>query len=1350
MGSQLCVGGRRIWIDLIGLARGGLAELDVDAADVVPDGPIPNAYGALLRALATSHDVRPFAYDWRRSLGESAALLEAVLEAALADAERHGQPIRLVAHSMGGLVVRAMLARPIGQALWRRACAHEGSRFLMLGTPSAGAHAMAAMLLGRDGLMQKLALLDLRAGQAELLRIVARFDGVLELLPADGTVDLFEAATWRRLHAADLGSERGLFGGDRIAGSKSSEVAWSVPEPARLEAARALRTAVAGVSLDPERTCYVAGVARATASDVSIDEHAPPGRRVRVSATADGDGRVTWRSGIPSELAPRNVYYLDAEHGDLAATPSAFPAILELIERGTTERLPRRPPAGRDVGADGDAFPLPPVRMDRFPDRADLLAAALGGTIRQGARSVPRVRVRTRVVHGDLGGSAHPVLVGHHEGDTIASAEDYLDRQLRGRLRERLRLGLYPGELGSSLVMLDPRDRRDHDAHPGAIVVGLGEYGELSPGQLIGTLVRAMTDYALTALEEARRRAAHAEGAPGEVVGAPLSALLVGSSGELGVADSLQSILRAVDRTNERLREPGRRESGQGGTSLGTDDAPIVQIDRLDIIECWEDRAVLAARALRAFGDGPEFADGFDIERHLHEARDGRRRVCVDDRAIWWQRMRIRADEHGEIEFESFATRGRVQSSLQPTQRRLVDRYLQRAVGSTRHDATIGRTLFELLVPDALKQYAPDRHRLVLVVDDTTARYPWELLQDAADAEGLPMSVRAGVIRQLPTGSARPTAVLAPVHSALVIGDTGTAEGSAYALLPGAREEARRVSRQLEDAGCETTLRVGDDVDALEVIDTLYARPYGVLHIAAHGVHEQPVDIDGDPRIAHAAVSGGTSEGGTISGVVLRDGLYLTPAEISRRYVPQLVFLNCCHLGRIDGERAAARVAYPRLAASLATEFIRLGARAVVAAGWAVDDAAASLFARVFYEHMLGGSSFGEAVYQARRRVHDDARHRASNTWGAYQCYGDPDFTLRGARADDDGDREIRPVAAAELRQEIEAMASRVVYADEPERGHVREQLERLVRDAPAGWMRSGALCASLAALWGELGEFGKASACYDRARRSESADGSVASMQQLANLRARLAVERLGEAGEEGLETCRAELGEAMRMIDALLQIGETQERWALKGGIHKRQAMIEPDPARRTYLEQMEAAYRSSLGIARENGSSNLFYPMQNLVAARVARRWTVERDGAVGAVGVGGSATARDETIERGIAELSGSLAGTAASESDFWTLCRLPDLRLLRALADGVLDAAEESGILDAYDAARRRGATRREMRTIIENIDFFRVQLTPAGEGTPRERSDDGGGSMAALRAALDRLRTGIDALGDSG
>ena len=51
---------------------------------------------------------------------------------------------------------------------------------------------------------------------------------------------------------------------------------------------------------------------------------------------------------------------------------------------------------------------------------------------------------------------------------------------------------------------------------------------------------------------------------------------------------------------------------------------------------------------------------------------------------------------------------------------------------------------------------------------------------------------------------------------------------------------------------------------------------------------------------------------------------------------------------------------------------------------------AGQAFAATFYRNMLAGETFGEAVRIAREDVW--LRFPDVNTWGAYQCYGDPDF----------------------------------------------------------------------------------------------------------------------------------------------------------------------------------------------------------------------------------------------------------------------------------------------------------------------------------------------------------------------
>ena len=88
-------------------------------------------------------------------------------------------------------------------------------------------------------------------------------------------------------------------------------------------------------------------------------------------------------------------------------------------------------------------------------------------------------KIRLCVVHGHLAFARFPVLVGHYSGDTFAGTEARLDRALNSRLSERRKMGLYPGRIGTSTVLLDSNSKPS-----GAVVVGLGEPGDLSVGAL--------------------------------------------------------------------------------------------------------------------------------------------------------------------------------------------------------------------------------------------------------------------------------------------------------------------------------------------------------------------------------------------------------------------------------------------------------------------------------------------------------------------------------------------------------------------------------------------------------------------------------------------------------------------------------------------------------------------------------------------------------------------------------------------------------------------------------------------------------------------------------------------------
>ena len=391
---------------------------------------------------------------------------------------------------------------------------------------------------------------------------------------------------------------------------------------------------------------------------------------------------------------------------------------------------------------------------------------------------------RVRVAHGDIRFARAPVLVGHYSGDGILSAEAALDLALDGRLSRCAQLGLYPGPVETCQVFLDDGA---WVGPPGAVVLGLGEVGQLAVGQLTRAVAHAVLNLSL---RHAEGRSDDADGSAHDLA---LSTLLIGSgAGGLDVAESVQGILDGVRRANDRLRAA---------------EFPIL-VSEIEILEIWQDRALLAVRALQDALRASVLRHAFSADEHLRIVRGGRRRPVFSEPPGWWQRVHIDAQADGALAFESPTQLAGTAVRTVATQRLLVDRLVTAMVDSPSPDPASARTLFELLIPAELKEQAPNLEDVVLVLDKTSAQYPWELLQGAWTGEqGRPVALERGVLRQLTSDSFRSRVLASTGNDALVIGDTD----SGLTPLPAAQQEARHVDAALTKEGftCTTLLRLG-------------------------------------------------------------------------------------------------------------------------------------------------------------------------------------------------------------------------------------------------------------------------------------------------------------------------------------------------------------------------------------------------------------------------------------------------------------------------------------------------------------------------------------------------------------
>ena len=155
-----------------------------------------------------------------------------------------------------------------------------------------------------------------------------------------------------------------------------------------------------------------------------------------------------------------------------------------------------------------------------------------------------------------------------------------------------------------------------------------------------------------------------------------------------------------------------------------------MHIAELTFVELYEDQALGAVSALNEFRNDARVRNDISPADELTSLPGGQRRLRFAEPPGWWNRVEVFENENtGALEFQNLTQRrARAEAFLVPTQRQLIDGFVQDVISSPNPDQTTAHTLFELLVPNTLKDYAPDQNHLMLLVDEASARYPWELM----------------------------------------------------------------------------------------------------------------------------------------------------------------------------------------------------------------------------------------------------------------------------------------------------------------------------------------------------------------------------------------------------------------------------------------------------------------------------------------------------------------------------------------------------------------------------------------------------------------------------------------------
>lgn len=1145
MGSELArrADDDRIWLTLGAMLDGSLEHLALEDPDARADGSLLRAcgllaasYERLLEAARAQFRVVALPFDWRLSIEHSGAGLREQLFTIVQRLGDPTVPVHVLAHSMGGLVARqALYVDAAGQALWQQ-LKQRGSRLVMLGTPNRGAYAPAMLLLRQYPLATMLATLARKVSDRDMSRFGAGFPGLLQMLPHDpdpGFGDLFDPASWQRIAEAEHGAQQ--------------------PDAAVLKAARDFVRGPFQDSLqvlrDDPSALYVAGTgstvlemrkpASAWTTVFGEGDTLLPAPGVEFLAGPGGDGTVPWNA----TLAAERTWYAPCEHGTLPDHRESFEAYFELLNAGHTRRLPQQAPRSRAAAALSVLPPTP--RPASLPDDDEALVAYILARGSAGPTEAPVPEpIEVRVVHGSLDFARYPLMVGHYQNDGVSGAAKRVDEKLDGQLQQLIDLKLFVGASRTGHYLRPNNRSARPPAYPGALMLGLGTVGELTPGLLSETVTRGVLRYAFEHLH----RDPFVAGS-GEPVDLRLSTVLVGTHVQAVTArDSLAGLLYGVWRAAQLLLQM------PGG-------AQPVRIREVEVIEIDEHVALDAAYELRRLLARDEWRDRLRWDQPVLEVREGG--ICgYRPRATGsvWQRLVVRQDAMGGLNFALIGERARVEStqvySDVASLRRFIDRVSdQQTTDADRiaspTDPRFGSVLYQMLLPYELKERLANLDNTVLVVDDESARYPWELLSPAltgpADGETpRPFVVHAGLVRQRLTDDFRRLPQAIAGYHALIVGAPGTggwqdAQRNAldFGALDGAQAEAQAVNDLLlrDQREWLPSALIGPTVRFDQVRIALLEKPYRLLHLCGHGVVDQWVRTLGAGLDAREVRK---------TGMVLSDQEVLSAADVEQMSpAPEFVFINCCYSGR-DGEGLVSAPGgsrnHPILAASLALQFIKMGSKAVVAAGWQVDDEAALLFARTLYRALLDGETFGEAVRNARETVHAEsgARH---NTWGAYQCYGDPQWRLHAPARSESASAGTSLLRDAESCMSARELAARIVQVvavagDKPPAA-VLGQLDRLRAALDAdpvrrAWLGDSTVRAALGCAYRELGDHDSAARALQLGARSAYSQVQIGQLELLVNSLSRSSSPDAQRAAE--------------RLLDRLDDVSaDTQGRWPL-----------------------------------------------------------------------------------------------------------------------------------------------------------------------------------------------------------
>jgi hypothetical protein len=1024
LGAELTVSsggpGDLTWVDPFRIARGWLDRLKLsedgrtDANPkfkVTASGIMKRYYGEMLLSLAENWNVQAFWFDWRKDLELAADALN-VQMGRWFDGKA---PVHIVAHSMGGLVARTFIKKYASRwgTMWDKAGnGKAGGRLVMLGTPNQGSFAIPQLITGLEGLVRKLALIDLRHSVNDLLGTFNSFVGSCQLMPsAEEMPDikpLYQSGTYSRFNV-------------------------SVPQQ-HLDRAEVHHQWLKD-AIDFDRMVYVAGFDQPTFSDVNDFKNLDKTKGYLM--TLDGDGRVPHRLGrlqSPDGSKQVKTYYIKEEHGNLSTNSKILAALDDLLETGQTHDLLETLPARRavqpsqqalraqyeaplleDEAALGISLGRMSARSVQFPIATDdgatdtttdaslpmvvspeerkveesitrgFLAYRGAGTTIDETADVATLTDKTHIEIGlvcagieSIGANLNSKLpvdaiaVGHYIGVQPQMAELALDKAVSAALlpkgskepqKSDLILtqytdrGIIYGKLGQPFLIPDPRMTKDRKfGGKGRLIAiaGMNEPGRFGVPEL-NVLARELC-WALGRLD--RKHLA--------------TVLIGGGDGNLSLDDSVSGWLTGIRHAVSGSRfDAGRRL--ERITFVEVDPRKAIQLDE---IFTRQQQRLLENNA------------GFTIlytpfsDKKKSELKKEALKKAKNDLIKKWEKdteqeapsldaIPSRVTLSLDTEKRTYRFAAITETASVPERDTVVDPGLvwtanDELAGEQLPSVQLerGRFLEALLIPADLRVQLYTPAPLVMMLDSTTARIHWEMVaQPSLDAPRVITTSNASVgtfeyeddFLGTSRGFTRQLRTTfagppdPPPPPQGVLRVLIVADPAEDAHLPGAEEEAVAIADLFESFNNSLLGKTGTRIEVKRFFGPIEATRTNVLRELMLRRYD----------LLHFAGHCVFEWGGdpNLSGWIfnMKNKELLSANELNRvDRIPKFIFSNACESG-VTPDRSQDR--NDRLAPSFAEAFFARGVANFVCTAWPVDDVAARLFAVTLYSGLLGSEA---------------------------------------------------------------------------------------------------------------------------------------------------------------------------------------------------------------------------------------------------------------------------------------------------------------------------------------------------------------------------------------------------------